>query len=321
MISVRESEKETHLEQTIFRFSLIFFVLVPNQGDQSMGQPATPSEADSGMKNVFFEPSQDFRSMPKPEPSDWLAQHHEPGQTFEEFVSIHPNRPGGSRQKLYLQPLDRFPEGRSPSLEVLSGFMRAFFCMEVETLSVCPQSKHSFTTRVNSYTGKEQLLVGDVLGMLKGELPNDAFCLMGITMRDLYPSPAWNFAFGQASYNSRVGVFSFARYDPAFYGKSRGEDYQHLLLRRACKVLAHEICHMFGMYHCIYYSCLMNGSNHLAESDSRPMYLCPVCLRKLHHSIGFNPTDRYEALRGFYHSVGFEDAALWIENHLRSLSK
>jgi archaemetzincin len=35
-------------------------------------------------------------------------------------------------------------------------------------------------------------------------------------MEDLYPDPAWNFVFGQASLRERVEVFSFARYDPAF---------------------------------------------------------------------------------------------------------
>ena len=37
-----------------------------------------------------------------------------------------------------------------------------------------------------------------------------------------------------------------------------------LTLRRSCKVLAHEACHMFGIEHCVWFRCLMNGSNHLA---------------------------------------------------------
>jgi archaemetzincin len=60
-------------------------------------------------------------------------------------------------------------------------------------------------------------------------------------MEDLYPDPRWNFVFGQASVRDRVGVFSFARYDPVFYGESRSSRYQELLLRRSTKVLVHEI--------------------------------------------------------------------------------
>jgi archaemetzincin len=60
-------------------------------------------------------------------------------------------------------------------------------------------------------------------------------------------------------------------------------------------VLEHETGHMVGLAHCIYFNCLMNGSNHLAESDRRPLHLCPVCLRKLQWSIGFDVVARYGA--------------------------
>ena len=35
-------------------------------------------------------------------------------------------------------------------------------------------------------------------------------------------------------------------------------------------VLCHEASHLFGIKHCVYASCVMNGSNHLEESESRP---------------------------------------------------
>jgi len=89
-------------------------------------------------------------------------------------------------------------------------------------------------------TGQRQVLTGGVLHWLQGSLPEDAFCLLSITMQDLYPEPSWNFGFGQALLNERVGVYSFARYDPAFYGEPRGKDYPALLLRRSMKVLTHE---------------------------------------------------------------------------------
>ena len=60
-------------------------------------------------------------------------------------------------------------------------------------------------------------------------------------MIDLYPQESWNYVFGQASLRDRVGVFSFARYDPAFFGGERAEGWQTLMLKRSCKVLAHEI--------------------------------------------------------------------------------
>jgi predicted Zn-dependent protease len=53
-----------------------------------------------------------------------------------------------------------------------------------------------------------QILTRDVLRWLQGYLPEDAFCLLGITMEDLYPNPSWNFVFGEAALRERVGVAS-----------------------------------------------------------------------------------------------------------------
>ena len=138
-------------------------------------------------------------------------------------------------------------------------------------------------------------------------------------MEDLYPEPSWNFVFGQASLNERVGVYSFARYDPAFYGELRGKDYPALLLRRSMKVLTHETGHMFGLTHCVYFNCVMNGSNHLQESDRRPLHLCPVCLRKLQFSLDFDVVKRYEALAQFERQAGLEDEAGWVDRRLERI--
>ena len=58
--------------------------------------------------------------------------------------------------------------------------------------------------------------------------------------------------------------------------------------------MLHEIGHMFGLRHCIYFDCCMNGSNHLEENNKRAFDLCPICIRKLQHNIGFSLLERYE---------------------------
>ena len=261
-------------------------------------------------------PSDDFEPMPRPGPNDWLAVHPEAGQSFEQFVQSSPNRPGDKRSILYLQPLGEFRPDAAPSLTLLREYAAAYFQMEVRVLANLDLEKQKITTRRNPTTHNRQLLTTDVLTILKKQIPADAFCLLGITMEDLYPEPSWNFVFGQASLRERVGVYSFARYDPAFYGQPRGNDYPKILLRRSGKVLVHETGHMFGLHHCIYYRCVFNGSNHLAESDARPMHACPVDLRKLQHSIGFSVTRRYADLYRFYRKAGFDDEAQWTRHRL-----
>ena len=78
---------------------------------------------------------------------------------------------------------------------------------------------------------------------------------------------------------------------------------------------------MFGIHHCIYFHCLENGSNHLAEADARPLHPCPVDLRKLHWSIGFDPLERYRKLLAFVRENGFDDEADWTGRELQPPSK
>ena len=253
---------------------------------------------------------QGFDPIPHPAPHDWLASHPEPGQTFAQFLAGHPPSPGPARRILYLQPFGPFHTGQEPPLDLLSRFAAAFFTLKVVTLPAMPVT--GVTTRINSHTGERQLLTRDLLALLARQRPAGACCVVGITMDDLYPGPAWNFVFGEASPRERVGVYSFARYLPGEAGAAAAS----LLLHRSCKVLAHETAHLLGIAHCVFYSCVMNGSNHLAESDARPLHLCPVDLRKLQHSIGFDAAARYRRLRTFAGDAGFTDEARWLTAQL-----
>jgi len=64
----------------------------------------------------------------------------------------------------------------------------------------------------------------------------------------------------------------------------------------------------------------MNGSNHLKESDARPLYLCPVDLRKLQYSIKFGIVERYLELLKFYEKSDFFNEAKWIKERLSKIS-
>ena len=89
-----------------------------------------------------------------------------------------------------------------------------------------------------------------------------------------------------------------------------------LLLVRSCRLLVHEIAHLLGIDHCIYYECCMNGSGHLDEDFRQPMFLCPVDLRKLAHLCGFDVVSRYEGLRGFFDALKLRDEVAWIDERL-----
>lgn len=60
--------------------------------------------------------------------------------------------------------------------------------------------------------------------------------------------------------------------------------------------MTHEICHMFGLQHCYYFECALNESSSIAEAEQQPLFLCPVCLRKLHKVLKFDVANRYDLL-------------------------
>jgi len=265
---------------------------------------------------LLLTPDSDFAPIAQPGRGDWLSQHEEKGQTFEEFRTANRPQPDAIRHVIYLQPLGKFPADRSPPLEALRTYTAAFFQMEVKVLPALTPAESQFEPRKNPRSGQRQILAGSVIEFLAARMPADGFCLLGVTMDDLYPEPSWNYVFGQASMSTGTGVYSFARYDPAFWGEARGRDYRDVILRRSCKVLTHEIGHMFGLGHCIYFQCMLNGGNNLAEADASPQHACPVCLRKLYYGVAFDPVKRYRDLAKFYLSHRWSDELSWTNRQL-----
>ena len=125
-------------------------------------------------------------------------------------------------------------------------------------------------------------------------------------MHDIYPRPSWNFVFGLANLTARTGVFSFIRYDPRFWDIDHPER-DKVLLRNSCGVMVHEIGHMFGIKHCIYFNCIMNGSNSYDESCRQLRFLCPVCLRKLQAAIRFPVPTWLASMRQACEDLGFPE--------------
>lgn len=260
-----------------------------------------------------FEPTDEFAPIRVPGDHDWLSKHREQGQTFARFSKSGFNPPDELRRTIYLLPLGDLERDHFASVDKLRDFTAAYFALETKVLPKLDIDESSIRIKTNPHSGHRQWITEDILLILQQQLPDDAFCLLGITLVDLVPSGDWNYVFGMASTTNRVGVYSFARFDPAFFDDPRGSDVDTLILKRSCSVLAHETGHMCGMRHCIFFNCVMNGSNSLSEMDSRPLHPCPVCLRKLHHSIGFDPIAREQALLQVCRQLDLQAEALWLE--------
>ncbi len=259
-----------------------------------------------------------FQPISQPLTGDWLASHKESGQTVQQYLATSPNRPDAQRDVIYLLPLSEFNKETAPELTQLASCMECFYGLKTKILKILPIQSLGVTTRIHAQTQQRQALTSDILQLLKTRLPQDGYCLLAVTMIDLYPKPDWNFVFGQASLKERVGVYSFARYKPGLRGTTAA---QNLMLRRSAQTLLHETAHMFGMWHCIYYQCVVNGSNHIMELDSRPLHFCPVCLRKLYATFPEDPVVRYQRILKTFNAIGLNEEAKWFADRLSVLQK
>ena len=255
-----------------------------------------------------------FKPMGIPGREDWLWDNKEGGQTFDEYIDSNPTVPTEKRKVIYVQPLGKFKADQTKVIKITSEYIEAFYGLMVKALPTRP-----LTTKLNEpdqrmidYPKHRQLRTGYIMeNMLRPALPKDAAALIAFTNEDLYPDSSMFFVFGQASLENRVGVWSLFRLDDqATYDT---------FLRRTMKIAAHETGHMFSMRHCTKYECVMSGTNHLGETDRRPVDACPECMAKICWMMKQKPAERYKRLAAFARLNKLENEAREFESKAKTV--
>eukprot|EP01084_Bolivina_argentea_P054436 99825_1 len=265
--------------------------------------------------NLFFTP------LKLPSFNDWLYGNEKDknGQSFLQFYQQKYRKyPSPNKNTIGLVTIgDGIPYDLYEN--ILVKVISIFYGLNVELLDPI-LSFDDITKRIDHWFDDQQLLTSDILSkllMIKSRKMNKhLFSLIGLTMIDLYPKESWNFVYGQAKLSYGTAVSSFNRYYV---------NYDKLFISRSIKVLLHEIGHLFGLKHCVYFDCLMNGSNHIEEADSRPIHLCPICLHKLYFSrlknfnneTKLNILQRYKYLADFFEIHGLNNDAIWFKKRLQ----
>ena len=265
----------------------------------------------------------------RPRADEWLAVVKERGQSVRSFERLSFRaQPHGPFTTIYLQPLrkvlpkddDLGDDGDGlgddgggalvphelvewvsvffgPALEVEVGteatLADALSCVDLELRGGDDFGVQACSGRVREWAEKSR----------RGSRSRSRKELVTVVVTDvdLYPPSGNAFVFGDADVVNGSSAFSLARTRVG---------------RRALKVLTHEICHLLGLLHCTLFECLMNGSNHGEELDGKPLFLCPICLRKLTSptSLNVSPRSRYAAMLSVLDQFGpdFDSDCQWL---------
>ena len=276
------------------------------------GEPTLWAKSISHEYTIFYKP------IPAPGPYDWLMNHKEYGQTFMEYrrfgfheINLLKGSKNGIKQPIkkeviYIAPLfyqinPSFDENFITSIIV---FCQSYFHdMNFRLLRLELNNKGIEYRKYED--GTYQLNACTIIEKLYKKMPEDAYCLIGITDVDLYndvrvikprkwiyyPPPYKNdFCYELNSYKYWVSLCSIARFDPMFAIDEQPSEEEKAkfffkLVKRSIKMVVKNIGHMFGLKNCIFFSCVMNGFGSMKEFDSRPVEVCPCCLRKIFTNI------------------------------------
>ena len=258
-----------------------------------------------------------FSCMSEPGENDWRRGpgKNETHQTFDAFRRYWMSYPPQKRVIL-LKAVGKWTPRQSEEKSILAEFLSLYFSRPVrwgKPLTGPFRERKRFT----ALKKWKQLHTDSITRKLSGPRPWDVMLVMGVTHHDLYPDEAWNFVFGVAIPGQGVGVYSLARFRESFGGGEEMDESRNKYLLRAMKVLSHEVGHLLGLEHCTAFSCNMNGSNNLDETDRAPISLCPLCLAKMSWALGLDVHKRYRKLSRYFAKQGFEEQASWYAERAR----
>jgi archaemetzincin len=251
-----------------------------------------------------------FEKLGPPGQLDWRARFHERPQSLEDYVANCANQKGPGRSTFYIQPLVTPPgrrnlapgahEQHQRAVDLMCEYAEIYFDVPAKILAPIPMFEETYDAE------RGQCQSTEIIQRLVERIPDDALVYIGITEDDLF-AEGLNFVFGEGSLQQRTGVYSLHRYHSSD---------KALFVRRALKLMAHEVGHILSIHHCVKWKCVMQGANTLMEDDSHPMYLCPIDLRKLEWNCGFDRAERYRKLLDFYRRLGLKEDAAWVEKRL-----
>eukprot|EP00547_Thalassionema_nitzschioides_P015403 CAMPEP_0194237464 /NCGR_PEP_ID=MMETSP0158-20130606/4461_1 /TAXON_ID=33649 /ORGANISM="Thalassionema nitzschioides, Strain L26-B" /LENGTH=402 /DNA_ID=CAMNT_0038971501 /DNA_START=19 /DNA_END=1228 /DNA_ORIENTATION=+ len=322
---------------------------------------------------------------------DWLAKIPEEGQSLRDYIRLLKSRSGRMKPianaigtTICLLPIVSSADQRqwpnhAPQLESLASLTRAFYQRPVKLLDPATidvtfshktkpimrfyynkehtqiLGRHKIKGRRNVTTERSQCDLISTLDAMswyrRNHSTEENFCIMGMTMEDLYEGSDSKslFCARMAFGGDKVAAFSFHRCRPHLrmsplewwnYGYSkRSGRYSYFDSEKGPTIsLSREppgmptkgglleynvgvVSYSYGLDHCIYYKCLMMGSGHLVEDFETPLFVCGMCLRKLQWRLGFSVEQRYRDVASSLKEMSLSSEAGWHRRQLGLVKK
>jgi archaemetzincin len=248
--------------------------------------------------------------LPPPQPGDWRWDQVEPNQSFEAYRWSRPARQTARRNALHLSRIGELTAAQEQIVTATADYLAVFFDLPVRPgASFDPAAFPAFAIRKRSPWGHAQLLTNYLLNeVLWLDRPEDALICLAVTAWDLWSADEtdrpWDYVLGEA-FGGHAGVWSLRHLG----NPSANEKTYQRCLKRSFATATHEAAHVLCLEHCVDALCNMNGSACVSEADSQPLYLCPLCLRKLCWNRQIDLLPYLQRLRDFLGRSGFSAEA------------
>ena len=292
--------------------------------------------------------SSDPESLFQPIKSDaFLPEDYEDVQTYSKFVDSRTRyKVTQRRHTLHVYRIGKMSARYQRLSTRLVQFLRAFFVLPVVEKGELVTEPHKKSRKdeyivrptdskdgyyVKSQTKKRsrktnlkaegkngkdviELDAGDILGVLIHYIESDTYTIVGITSHNIYNPKYKDDIIMGLGCGSRSCVISIPEcFDATIKDQTKADKNA---LFEMIKTASHEISHTMGIDHCVEYNCIMN-SLYVKESDTKPLYFCPVCAYKLQTAVGFECEDRWKKLKKYYTMTGLLGAAKWVDKRLK----
>ena len=186
-----------------------------------------------------------------------------------------------------------------------------------------------------------------------GAQVDECFAIMGVTMIDLYSSSSTSLSREWYARRKQRRRFQLCSIPPVFEDEPRTlvrlllcQEPKQLLVEdapkkrpptkprppssvaikskmlfRACKLLVHEMMHIYGIDHCIYHECIMKGTGHLVEDFSALSTFAQSTCEKCNFVLVLMWQDDTEHFSVYTkHCNGWKKEAAWTKRMLETLN-